>query len=999
MAGITFDLLVLSSSPPPSSAPSITTPPSNQQRVRMATPLPAALSPLASPKRKTSGALRSDSRAVPLPKSASRGFATAASLTKSHHFGGQNDVATADIPQLQSRRNSLHASEIGENAPKEPRNRATKAGPATDEVEQKPKKPRARKPKADKEVHMHDAVSRNPPPTTSSHFGNPPTIEHSGETPIPNAKAKLAKPRKPRAKKEKPENGETQTKIPKARITKPRGVTISTAKVARKAKDDISSHSATGKIIDVTRTRTVDPDVGAQPITTDDVLISDVARSHSRKRDTLSKQKAAEQALELDEAVSRRMDWTPTKDTSAQNILTDSAGKENTAATLHVESGAFTHLLSSFAFANPNSQSTTNTTMANLAKSGSSGVMKRRRVELVDVPGNQSNSRNVSPEKSKAPKKKPRTITDFVTDQYAPPKESVPQPSVATGYFEPRPTTTTTTTKVPLNDASDKPTKPPRKRPSSKSASESGETKARSKPKKPSTKTIAKPKLVADKLLSPASAVMKMNKQDILFGTSSQLALEESPTQIRHLQQALHESEIDAEILLGISSAPGTMAPPVWPRLGKVKGKRGLWSASTRGEDGQLLEKTEDVYLPDPDRTQDLPLLMDVDGSHSDDDIDTGFVGIDHFQSNQGVIHISSDSVLPMDDGVFDDVIVRVRDEREMDFNFNKFDDNEPVPPPSNQKAESSFFDIDDFLPQSHVPSPVASNSSSFLNIDEISPPAHYSGPSLNPTPSTSITTGSPKNRRSRSPKTHPAISSNPKSITTKQPASKGTSKARQPSEAPPSTPPRSSKGRFADIEEILDSEDDEALSPSPPRISRLHATTLSLEPSIPSLLPPSKPTNMTDEVESDDLDTVRVLQMPRTMIDWATSKSYIFTQITAAIRALPPTIDLKSPSWHERILLYDAIVLEDFTAFLNTSTRIRTYKKATQKQTKAWNKKLKKEGRDALPDVVKGDDGAVNVVEKELEDWMVQGWCESMSVCAINKVRGRRSGMGKGLC
>ena len=583
-----------------------------------------------------------------------------------------------------------------------------------------------------------------------------------------------------------------------------------------------------------------------------------------------------------------------------------------------------------------------------------------------------------------------------------------------------------TTTKVPLNDVSESAAKkanakPPRKRTSSKLALGSEDAKLKPKSKKASAKTAAKPKLIAEKLLSPTSAILKIGRQNVLFGTSSQLVLEESPTMIRYIQQAIKESEQDAEMLPGITSAIG---PPLWPRLSKVQGKRGLWAASTRGDDGQLLEKLDDMYIPAPDRTDDLPLLMD--GSY-DDDPNTSFANIDDIP-----IQMSSDSPVPPEPplkstGPFlKDVTPRLMDEYECDIAFDEIDDIDSygqAPPPSNQKAESSFCDIDDFPTQSHTPSQqplraIPNSESSFLDIDDFSPHFCYlpSNKLSSMPPPATTSTGSPKKRRGRPPKSHSVIPAQAKSTPTKKPTSEPKAKMPMSPLARPSTP-KSSKGRFADIEEILDSEDDEALSPTPPRINRSLDSTLPLVPFKPLLAPKSEtPSLVVKGTKSkkrsatipgtEDAETQQVFQVPLTQLEWASSKSLVFKKITAAIRALPPTASPKEPSWHEKILLYDAIVVEDFAAFLSKETRVRTYKRATQKQIKTWNKVLTVKGEEGLPEVglgiaakvgEKGEE-LINVVEKEIEVWMIREWCQEMSVCGISKIRGGRSGMGKGL-
>jgi hypothetical protein len=641
------------------------------------------------------------------------------------------------------------------------------------------------------------------------------------------------------------------------------------------------------------------------------------------------------------------------------------------------------------------------------------------------VPGDHGASKsNTSPEKVKAPKKKPRTITDFVTEQYAAPIEAEHNSSVTSEFIA---APASIATKVPLNDVSDSAAKrsnakQPRKRASSKSASESevAKSKPKAKSKKASTKAAIKPKLIVEKLLSPTSALLKIGRQDVLFGTSSQLALEDSPTLIRHIQRAIKESEQVADNIPGIADA---MRPPLWPRLSKVAGKRGLWAASARGDDGQLLEKLEDVYIPVPDRTQDLPLLMD--GSY-DDDPDASFADIDDIP-----IQISSDRPTPLEpllkstERLLNEVSPFLRDESGPNISIDNMDDHGQAPPPSNQKAESSFLDIDDFPTQSHTPSQtplamITNTKSSFLDIDDFSPKSFHlasNRPSSMPPPTTS--TGSPKKHRGRSQTSRPRTISTP----TKEPSSKEKTKMPVSAPARPSTP-QHSKGRFADIEEIMDSEDDEALSPTPPRIDRSLDSALPLIPAMPALAPKAKSVKSATKTpkaarsltitSGAEAQTPQVFQILLTQLEWASCKLSVFKKITAAIRTLAPTAHPQNPSWHEKILLYDAIVLEDLTSFLAHHTSVRAFKRATQKQTKAWNKVLAVRGEKGLPEVglgigakmgeVVGTGGKaemvelINVVEKEVEVWMVKEWCQEMSVCGISKVRGGRTGMGKGL-
>jgi hypothetical protein len=580
--------------------------------------------------------------------------------------------------------------------------------------------------------------------------------------------------------------------------------------------------------------------------------------------------------------------------------------------------------------------------------------------QLLDLPGNQANTRASSPEKGKAPKKKPRTITDLVTGQYAP-KDPVPGPDAVTNELS---EAQNSAAKAPVRDAAaNVPSKKaPRKRSNPKTDAEKAESKAKAIPRarKATTKTAAKPKPIIEKLLSPKSAALRLQQQDILFGTSSQLALQEPPAMVRQLQHAIRESERDVELQPDIYMA----STPRWPKLGKAHGTRSLWDASNRDEGGGLLEDSENVYSPEPDRTQDTPLLMsatrDLSDPHSD------FVDIDDIE----LLPITKSSTLPTHGPLSQPVLVEppaIRHNAVHESSFHDIDDFDCEPPPSNQNAESqdSFFDIDDFeMPES---------------VQKFGSPLRKSGKMVSPA------TGKAKPRKGRSvpPSTEPAISVKRKGQAA-APKPSLLSQEQENLSIPPSTPPRST-GRFMDIDEILDSEEEnlELLSPTPPRVRKLQNS-----PALP----------LTSNYESTvgactEQNMAQVFRISTTQLEWVNIKPVIFTSITTHIRSIPPTPDPKNPSWHEKILMYDPIILEDFTAYLNDTAHIRTYRRATQKQIKAWNKELKMKGSAILG--VENDD-EVLVTGKELELYMVRDWCQEMSICCVHAKESRGRGTAR---
>ncbi len=91
----------------------------------------------------------------------------------------------------------------------------------------------------------------------------------------------------------------------------------------------------------------------------------------------------------------------------------------------------------------------------------------------------------------------------------------------------------------------------------------------------------------------------------------------------------------------------------------------------------------------------------------------------------------------------------------------------------------------------------------------------------------------------------------------------------------------------------------------------------------------------------------------------------------------------MTNPSWHEKILLYDPIVLEDLTAWLNQQG-LRFEIERLKPKTKTRGRKKK----DAPPEVDEWE-----VIKYELKAWMVQKWCEDNSICCLWK-EGLRGGV-----
>ena len=390
MAGHSYNVVVLSSSPPPASPQYEAA----SRRVTMPASSPLAFSPAASPIRTTTGASRLNSRAAPIPEGAVRGFATVGSLIRSEHFTTRINDNPATTEEAHPSGESPDAV-APSAAVEKPRKRPTKKAATTANGSAKPKpKPQARKPKpkSDKEIPDSEDELRLPPQPTKSHFfddkGPESPIEAQGEAANAQKLTKSGKPRKPRAKKQKPQGDvhsgeEPATKPKRTRVTKPKVATAGARGGKRQDASVVSEHfqndaqrseesSGPG-----TRARTEEQDARVELAS-----IWDVPESPQPKKSAPVKQRVPSPVLEgldLEEAVLRRRDWTPPRDTTISSPFTNSTGKENKALTPGADS-TFTSMLSNFAYAQPPLAQTAVT----VADATTGGVLatKRRRVEV-----------------------------------------------------------------------------------------------------------------------------------------------------------------------------------------------------------------------------------------------------------------------------------------------------------------------------------------------------------------------------------------------------------------------------------------------------------------------------------------------------------------------------------------------------------------------------------------------------------------------------------------
>jgi hypothetical protein len=695
-------------------------------------------------------------------------------------------------------------------------------------------------------------------------------------------------------------------------------------------------------------------------------------------------------------------------------------------------------------------------------------LSKRRKIDTIKTPAVQIQALDVQPDviaHVKSPKKRPITITELATKAYRQP-EFLPT-AFSTNFVRQINTVETNRDAAGVADEISLPvqrgtskkrnTSPPKKTKKSKDGT--------NKPKR-----AAKPKFVAPKITSPETARRRVEQQNVLFGTSSQLALPESPSYIRTLQQSMqhaerqHDSEPHTDDSLPVSKSI---------RFAGKRGSRSLWTAAARDLENDLLVPTQ--KFPTPDRVDDsLSVLAEKSitthkpskqRAETSRESDIGVPreipespldaveNIMTFQEEPFVILISSSPHARSDS----DCTLPHHSPEDMDKSGgsvkqvgHKIDDSFILPictsspitgldePSLPQNAEdvihphisnSRAFSVNRPLTKT-VLQPLPPNlginravltgtstpvksSMALSNFHTLTaePPPSAQRPTPNPPPA-KRTRGRPRKDVSSS------VQMAPMSATDKP---KGRSHGRIPlaADAQPvkkrgraqvngtrtvspmpvavQAPLLSRKNANADqwvnIDEIEDSEPD--LTPSPPRIRTQGSQGLDLSHSRTSRSNPKDKKDTPLAAKGD-------LLMSKNEADqqsWAAICDTVFKNITAVVKSQPPSIGSSQLSWHEKILIYDPIILEEFTDWLKQqgvkAIGWRGRKKENMKKNKEVIVSTKSKRRKAKGgiDVEAAEErierSATNSieteVEPELDTWMVQKWCEEMSICCLS--------------
>ncbi|KAL8960577.1 MAG: hypothetical protein Q9193_002743 [Seirophora villosa] len=311
-------------------------------------------------------------------------------------------------------------------------------------------------------------------------------------------------------------------------------------------------------------------------------------------------EKDCKHSLGLTEALRRRRDWTPLKETPVGHV--DETGLTWTvSASLEVQNGGFGKLVEDFGYLDTGNTTVISAEAARKA-SGASGT-KRRRLNLVSGV-NPAKPKKSPVKRDKSLKKKPQTITDKATAPFAPDDQRA---ASIRHYF-----------RTPTSDTDILLPRPLTVRREDDSTEVMVEVPSRKATKASKVKTKVVKTNPALTLVSPEAAIETANGQDLLFGTCSQLAREESPTFTRNVQQAVRESEMistsayvsrENESQVSYQSSASNLSTS---RLSSAARK--MWSEAARDSTGSLLnvDVVDLVNSPQPSGTVENPRVEDV---------------------------------------------------------------------------------------------------------------------------------------------------------------------------------------------------------------------------------------------------------------------------------------------------------------------------------------------------------------------------------------------------
>ena len=684
-------------------------------------------------------------------------------------------------------------------------------------------------------------------------------------------------PKKSRKKKSKGEGeGEAQTTIKKTKITKPGAIKPSkkAAGSSKKRKEVVSApmrHPASTQEEDL------------------------------RAREEF-------QNLCLEKAITRRREWTPSKDTAPDTTLIESSENIDLHSAHEPLIAHFGNLKGDFGLFEK--ESGFSVACGTTHRGNGEAVTKKRRIDLID--GIRAPSVSEKPKRCKSPKKRPQTVTEKATAPFAV-ADSTSSPSLLQYFGVPK-----SESAIPAIDVADTANTPVTVglRPAVKKA-----------PKlKPKTHKAKKSIQKQPILLSPESAVKDAGNQELIFGTSSQLAREESPTFLKELQLALKESESTAELIQASAKDYDFLdLPSGRSRSSDVRAiaaSRSLWSAASRDVDGSLVEvevvNLADTPKPVPTKTQRIKILKapeTIEPQHKGEDSTPSRAD----ETVEPAPKLDLDDTADLEQQTEEAEPAMPRSVAEAALR-NRPKSRSPVKKKSATNATSSQMPDYKGFTDNQLRKGIATygfkpikkreamimllercwESKTSIPLQEVPGNVSMPPPMTANTNTNTSKSSSPPKQRGRPPK-----DSNQVAVTAEKADDVPPKKPRgRPKKDPTSTTPpkRKRKTKASLSEALVTGTDDEIYDSSPPTPSPPKRRS---SPKSPGQLQLSQP------LETSAIKDAKIIK--------GKDRALLLSQITKAVTTFPPTHDIKNLTWYEKILMYDPIVLEDLTVWLNT--------------------------------------------------------------------------------
>jgi hypothetical protein len=449
-------------------------------------------------------------------------------------------------------------------------------------------------------------------------------------------------------------------------------------------------------------------------------------------------------------------------------------------------------------------------------------------------------------------------------------------------------------------------------------------------------------------VLPPEDAVDYLKDQDLMFGTCSQLEREGSPTMLRDMQKAIRASE--NSMLENRKSSSTTRAGSglySHTAVSRFQTPRDLWSVAARDMDGSLAE-IEVLDMVDITDISELPPkpngeLPDRSGKKDEDTVPQGepFRPVEITDEVEAAVDVHTDNLATSETNPGEAACgaLEIRPmPRFADWKDSDLSKEVRLYGFKTMKSRRKMIEVlERCWKAQHVSTRTA--------VQDVP-----GKPDDGSTGKAGTIQSQPNKQAS---KTDAAEKTRKGSACFKEEAKSSTALEDKPSHAADGSSQVLTKSSFADVEEIEDSEDEVVPSPSrlQSRYKRHISESRSSQP-LPVSATPSTPSSPTrTNADSGTKPSPSGFAAESSLPDLA-------SQITKAVRLQPRSfsVDCKRPSWHEKILMYDPIILEDFATWLNIEGLGLTHE------------------------------------DREVSAEFVRQWCESNGICCGFRKNSRRS-------